>query len=196
MRLYKPKRKQRKPGSHAEKVVVDYRHGERTAKDMRAFLEDEMPDYSERITFGGKDLAKAMAKADRYGLPVALLFTTKPKTSPLVKFLSTEFRRRLLLVEVPPTTNNRPLLKEYGLDGDDKETTLPALLVVSPGDGATPVRYDGDKFTRRHLQDFLSKYALKEAVYKAREEVVAGGDGGEGGGGSEEAGYDPSKTEF
>ncbi|KAG7367851.1 thioredoxin [Nitzschia inconspicua] len=192
LRLYKPKKKQRKPDSNAEKVVVDYRHGERTAKDMKAFLENEMPNYSERITFGQKDLDKASQKADKYGLPVALLFTSKPKTSPLVKFLSTEFRRRLLLVEIPPTTNNQPLLQKYGMEHKD---TLPALLVIPPnngGDEATQQQqkqhryYEGDKFTRRKLQDFLSKHALKEPVYKAREEIVVG----------DETKDDPSKTEF
>lgn len=159
---------------------------------MKAFLENEMPNYSERITFGQKDLDKASQKADKYGLPVALLFTSKPKTSPLVKFLSTEFRRRLLLVEIPPTTNNQPLLQKYGMEHKD---TLPALLVIPPnngGDEATQQQqkqhryYEGDKFTRRKLQDFLSKHALKEPVYKAREEIVVG----------DETKDDPSKTEF
>jgi protein disulfide-isomerase A6 len=188
LRLYKPKTKQRRPHSHAEKVVVDYRHGERTAKDMKTFLEEEMPNYSERITFGQQDLDKSMKKADKYGLPVALLFTSKPKTSPLVKYLSTEFRRRFLLVEIPPTTNNQPLLKKYGLDNEDN---LPALLVIPPsndGDKVTTHKFDGDKFTRRKLQDFLSQHALKEPVYKPKE-VEATGAGKD----QEE---DPSKTEF
>lgn len=199
LRLYKPKKKQRKPDSNAEKIVVDYRHGERTAKDMRTFLENEMPNYSERVTFGQKDLDKALDKADKYGLPVALLFTSKAKTSPLVKFLSTEFRRRLLLVEIPPTTNNQPLLQQYGMENKD---ILPALLVIPPKDdhiegGGDEVthQYDGDKFTRRKLQDFLSKHALKEPVYKAKEEVVVDGHGDDKEKEKQEA-EDPSKTEF
>jgi protein disulfide-isomerase A6 len=193
LRLFKPKKKQRRPESHAEKIVVDYRHGERTAKDMKTFLENEMPNYSERITFGQKDLDKAMTKAEKYGLPVALLFTSKPKTSPLVKFLSTEFRRRLLLVEIPPTSNNQPLLKQYGMDDKDN---LPTMLVISPQnanetttDKAIHKKFDGDKFTRRKLQDFLSQHALKEPVYKPKEEMVTTGAG-------EEPDDDPSKTEF
>jgi hypothetical protein len=58
LRLFKPKKKQRKIGSNSEKVVVTYQHGERTAKDMRAFVEDQMPNYSQRITFGQKDMDK------------------------------------------------------------------------------------------------------------------------------------------
>lgn len=182
--------------------MVDYRHGERTAKDMRTFLENEMPNYSERVTFGQKDLDKALEKADKYGLPVALLFTSKAKTSPLVKFLSTEFRRRLLLVEIPPITKNQPLLQQYGME--NKDNILPALLVVPPKDDHTieggggdevTQRYDGDKFTRRKLQDFLSKHALKEPVYKAKEEIVVDGDGDDKEKEKQEA-EDPSKTEF
>lgn len=165
-------------GSNAEKVVVDYQHGERTAGDMKAFLEDQMPNHSHRVTFGGGDMAKAREKAERYGLPMALLFTSKPKTSALVKFLSTEFRRRLLLVEIPPTKGNMGLLEEYGLPGD---ATLPALVVVPPGGGGgggdhdttSLIRYEGDKFTRRKLQDFLSQHALKEPVYQVRAEPDA-----------------------
>jgi hypothetical protein len=67
--------------------VVDYRHGERTAKDMKIFLENEMPNYSERITFGQQDLDKAMKNAEKYGMSVPLLCTSKPKTSPFGEIL-------------------------------------------------------------------------------------------------------------
>ena len=193
LRLFKPKKKQRQPESNAEKSVVDYRHGERTAKDMRNFIEDQMPNYSMRVTFGEKDLHKALAKAQKFGIPVALMFTSKPKTSPLIKFLSTEFRRKILLVEIPPTTNNQDLLNEYGLS-DKEETSLPALLVIPPkyvGSSESKdhvIKYDGDKFTRRKLQDFMSKHALKTPVYKPKEDAEGGGGG--------EAKPDPIHSEF
>jgi hypothetical protein len=119
--------------------VLDYRHGERTAKDMKIVLENnEMPNFSERATSGQHDLDKAMKKAEKCGMSVALLFTSKLKTSPLLKFLSTEFRRRLLLVEIPPTANNQPLLKQYG-DGEvttnDKATTIYEAIVVTVAGG-------------------------------------------------------------
>jgi protein disulfide-isomerase A6 len=179
IRLYKPKKKQRQEGSHSEKIVLDYRHGERTAKDLLAWVESEMPNYSTRVTFGKGDLEKAFSKAKKYGLPVAMIFTSKPKTSPLIKFLSTEFRRRLLLLEVPPTTNNQEILRVYGLEDKDK---LPALLVIPSeqvgNDNAKEyaIEYDGDKFTRRKLQDFLHKHALKEPVYKPKDNVGMGTD--------------------
>jgi hypothetical protein len=205
LRLYKPKRKQRPMDSNVEKIVIDYRHGERTVKDMKTFLENEMPNYSERIIMeeGRPDMMdKIMTKANKYGLPVALLFTSKFKTSPLVKFLSTEFRRRLLLVEIPPITNNQPLWKDYGIEKE----TLPVLLVIPPAslfnnNGTTTTsssdqilhKFDGDKFTRRKLQDFLSQHALKEPVYKPKEQVVTTTTAS---GKDQQPEVDPSKTEL
>jgi hypothetical protein len=102
-------------------------------------------------------------KSTKYGLPMAILFTSKAKTSAVTKWLSTEFQRRLLLVQVPPTKTNQALLKEYGLTTED----LPALIVVTPNNGGEQVRYSGEGFSRRHLEGFLKEHALKEPVYKA-----------------------------
>lgn len=138
---------------------MDYNQ-ERKAKDMRTFLEYSMTSYVERISFQD-DLTKALAKADKYGLPKAILFPSKPKTSSVVKYLSTEFRRRLLLVEVVPTKKNESILKEYGLSTDQ----LPALVIIKEGTGEKVV-YEGKDFTRRKLERFMSEHAKKEPVYK------------------------------
>ena len=158
IRLFKPKKKQKALGSHASKDVLDY-NGERMAKDMRSFLEYSMPDYTEPIKFK-EDYAKIVAKAAKYGLPRAMLFTSKAKTTAMIKYLSTVFRRKLLLVTVPPTKTNADLLKEYDLTTDK----LPALIMELP-DG-TRVPYTGEDFTRRKLERFLEEYANKEPVYK------------------------------
>lgn len=158
IRFFKPKKQQKTKGSHAQKTVMDYNQ-ERKAKDMRTFLEYNMPSYVERISFGEADMTKAVAKADKYGLPKAILFPSKPKTSSVVKYLSTEFRRRLLLMEVVPTKKNQVLMQEYGLSTDQ----LPALMIVTPkGD---KVVYDAKDFSRRKLERFLSEHAMKEPVY-------------------------------
>jgi hypothetical protein len=158
IRLFKPKKKQSKKGSHAEKTVMDY-NNERDLKTMRGFVEDNMPSHVERISFAS-DFEKQKEKSTKYGLPMAILFTSKAKTSAVTKWLSTEFRRRLLLVQVPPTKTNQALLKEYGLTTED----LPALIVVTPN--GEQVRYSGEGFARRHLEGFLKEHALKEPVYK------------------------------
>mmetsp|Transcript_5530 Transcript_5530/g.13025 ORF Transcript_5530/g.13025 Transcript_5530/m.13025 type:complete len:162 (+) Transcript_5530:550-1035(+) len=138
---------------------MDYNQ-ERKAKDMRTFLEYYMPSYVERISFP-EDLTKAVVKADKYGLPKAILFPSKPKTSSVIKYLSTVFRRRLLLVEVVPTKKNESIMKGYGLSADQ----LPALVIVKEGTGEQVV-YEGKDFTRRKLERFLSEYAKTEAVFK------------------------------
>jgi hypothetical protein len=51
-------------------------------------------------------------------------------------------------------------LEKYGFTQDE----LPALLVVSP-DGSTIYTFEGEKFTRRKLTDFLNKHCLKDPVY-------------------------------
>ena len=137
---------------------------ERKAKDMKQFLDYNMPSYIEQVS-GSSSLEKFLDKADRNGLPKAMLFTSKAKTASMTKYLSTEFRRRLLIAEVYPTKPNKALMDEYGV------TDLPALIVIPPtNEGEVqqeqPIRYEGgsDGFTKNKLQNFLSKHALKTKV--------------------------------
>lgn len=154
IRLYKPKRNQ--GDSTKKKTVMDY-NMERKAKDMKQFLEYNMPSYIEKIQ-GTSSLEKFQDKATRNGLPQVLLFTSKAKTATMTKYLSTEFRRRLLIGEVYPTKPNQAVMEKYGIKDD-----LPALIVTPP-DGGEPIRYEGDGFTKNKLYSFLSKHALKEKV--------------------------------
>jgi hypothetical protein len=162
IRLFKPKKKQ-KPGSNSEKTVMEYQF-ERKAKDMKKWMDQQMPNYVEKVALGQKDLDAFEEKAIRNGLPRAMFFTSKAETMPLTKFLSTEFRRRLLIAEIKPTKKNKEILDKYGV------TDLPALIVIPPSgegeDPPEPVRYDGDGFKKLKLVIFLSKYALEEIVKK------------------------------
>lgn len=161
IRLYKPKKKQ-KGGSNVQKIVTDYQF-ERKAVDMKRFLDAQMPEFVEKVK-DPSDLAKFEEKAQRNNLPQVLLFSSKPNTSPLTKYLSVEFRRRLLLAEIKPNKKNEPILEKYGV------TKLPALIVIPPsaeGEGGHIV-YEGDGFTRNKLSSFLSKHALKDAVVAAK----------------------------
>lgn len=169
IRLFKPKKKQRNPKTHSEKLVLDYQHGERNVKDLTKFLEYQIPNYVERVKFGMDDYHKLQRKAAKYGLPIAVVFTSKATTSTNIKWLSTEFRRRLLLVEVPPVAKNQHVHDELILGS--RTTTLPALYIIPPSPGeateaeATIIKYDGKDFKRRNLQDFLQKHALSEPVF-------------------------------
>lgn len=158
--MFKPKRKQ--GNTDKQKVVLDYNQ-ERKAKDMKRFVDYQMPEFIENIN-GDKDLATFEDKAVRNELPQVLLFTSKSGTSPLTKYLSTEFRRRILLAQIQPTKNNQSIIDKYAI------TDFPALLVISPrttndeeGD-AKIIRYDGSSFTRIKLHMFLSTHALKDQV--------------------------------
>lgn len=171
IRLYKPKKKQ-KPGSSVQKVVNDYQF-ERKAVDMKRFLDAQMPDFAEKVK-EPKDLEKFNDKAIRNQLPRVLLFSSKPNTSPLTKYLSTEFRRRLLLAEIKPNKKNEEILKKYGV------TSFPALVVIPPPaegkEEAAPIRYEGDGFTKNKLHSFLTKHALKDPVLAVKKKEDAGGD--------------------
>lgn len=186
IRLFKPKKKQKTPQSNAAKAVLDY-NGERKIKDMRSFLEYSMPNYVERVSFPD-DFTKAVAKADKYSLPKAILFPSKAQTSSVVKFLSTEFRRRLLLLEIVPTKKNEAIMKDYGLTTGD----LPALILVN--ESGEQIKYEGGDFKKNKLQRFLSEHAKKEPVFKpvdttASEETEGTKDG-------ESTTQKPAHTEF
>lgn len=158
IRLFTPKRKSRKPGAVSEKNILDYQHGERTAADMRKFLEYQLPNYSERVKFGKEDYDRLSNKAKRFGLPMAVVFTTKAKTSSTIKWLSAEYRRKLFFVEIPPSDKNEGLEAEiFGATGGNDAASA-TLYVVSPDGGV--VQYEGDSFARRKLQDFLKPHAL------------------------------------
>ena len=159
IRFYKPKPKQ-EPGKNTKKIVLDYNY-ERKAKDMKQFVDANIPNFLEKVN-GVKDLQSFEEKAARNGLPQVLLFTAKPNTSPLTKYLSTEFRRRILLAEIKPTKPNKDIIEKYGIKD------FPAMIVIPPAGEENSetevVRYDGDGFTRNKLQSFLSKHALKKPV--------------------------------
>jgi len=188
IRLFSPKRKPKKAGSVAEKTVLDYSHGERNAGDMRKFLEYQLPNYVERIKFGKEDYDRLAQKAQKFGLPLVVVFTTKAKTSTTLKWLSAEYRRKLLLVEVPPTDKNQRLREEIfgGVADVEDDTAAAALYVIPPAslqdsdsDSENNIVFyggEGKKFTRRTLQNFLEQYALSEPAL----EPVAAGNAAEG----------------
>jgi len=162
IRLYKPKKKQ--GNSNKKKDVVDYNY-ERKAVDMKRFIDGQMPSFIE-VVKGMKELTTFEEKAKRNGaLPKVLLFTSKAKTSSLTKFLSTEFRRRILLAEIYPTKNNKEIMDKFGI------TDLPAMIVIRQSevegeeDKEEVVQYEGDGYTKNKLLTFLSKYALKEPYF-------------------------------
>ena len=180
IRLFKPKKKS---PDNRRKDVVDYNY-ERKAVDLKRFLDKEMPNFVEKVN-GKGDFRSYEEKAERNGLPKAILFASKARTSSLTKYLSTEFRRRLLFAEVFPTKANKEIMERFGVKD------LPALIVfphsTDAGEGvgtdsaaATPIRFEGDGFTRNKLLSFLSKHALKEKFYPKKKKPLGEDEGGGG----------------
>ncbi len=148
-----------------KKKTMEYQY-ERKAKDMKVFVEQNMPNYLESIKNSSSGLTKFQEKATKYNLPQALLFTSKASTLAMSKFFSVEFRRKLLIGEIHPTKPNKELLDKFQI------TSTPALIIITQ-DGEE-IRYDGTKedFTKNKLYKFLSKHALKEPVpIKKKEET-------------------------
>jgi len=167
IRLYKPKKKQ-KPGSNKAKAVIDYNY-ERKAIDMKRFVDQHMPNVAEPIVNGLKEYLSFDEKANKYGLPQALLFTSKADTMPLTKYLSTEFRRRLLLAEVKPTKNNKPIMDQFNV------TDLPVLIVIPFG--VDVVDDDDDVENMNHQNNTVMDDSVnnKEEKEDVAEEVIRQG---------------------
>jgi len=177
IRYFKPKKKQQ-PGSNKKKTVLDYNY-ERKAKDMKSFTDREMPNFIESVANGRVDLAKFEDKAIKNGLPRAMLFTSKPNTSSISKFLSTEFRRRMIIAEIKPTKKNKEIIDQFQIED------FPALIVILPPSNSTTgeeeaaensviIRYPGketSEFSKHRLITFLTNHALKDMVMPKRKET-------------------------
>ena len=131
----------------------------------------------------GKTLSPLFGAAVAGGGEVAVFFTDRDDTSPLLKALSNEFAGRLTIAEVH--SSETELTEAYGV------TAFPELHVVAPPrpaliDGDVTeggiAKYDGSLRDRAALTAFLEAHALAEAV------GGGGGGGDDGGGGGDDAG--------
>ena len=156
IKLFKPQGKKNK------KVVLDY-NGERNAKAMEKFAVSQMPTFVELIN-GASDFEKFEAKAEKYSLPKVLLFSKSRTTKPLIKALSTAYRRRLLIAEIRNSANNKALLTKFNIDN------FPQVLAVK--EDGTSVKFEKQP-TFNRLNNFLSDHALKKAVKKKKEKKSA-----------------------
>ena len=55
-------------------------------------------------------------QADKYGLPRVLVFSNSA-TKPVIKAMTTEYRRRLLVAEIRKNRKNKVLLERYNVRG-------------------------------------------------------------------------------
>lgn len=169
IKLLRPKRKAK---TNKQKDVVDY-NMERKADDMKSFALDLMPSFVERIN-GPADFEKFKNKATKFGLPMMLFFSEDRRITNEMKWLSVEFRKRVLIAQIPfAKKENKEIFFQYGVRGN-------ALIAVPPSgtDGdeegmqQQEIIFDG-KWSLHRLQSFFKEHALEHEVKpKPAEEKV------------------------
>lgn len=134
---------------------------------VKSFALDLMPSFVERVN-GPEDFEKFKNKAKKFGLPMMLFFSEDRRISNEMKYLSVEFRKRVLIAQIPFTKKeNKNIFFEYGVRGN-------ALIVVPPsnvdegGEGEgnqhqSEVVFDG-KWSLHRLQSFFKEHALEKEV--------------------------------
>ena len=85
-------------GSNFLTLIISFVILEQTLP-VATFSLDLMPSFVERIN-GSEDFQKFKTKATKYGLPMMLFFSEDRRILNEMKFLSTEFRRRVLVAQV------------------------------------------------------------------------------------------------
>ena len=156
IKLFYPQKKSKKN----KKVSVDY-NGPRELKPMVKFAVDYMPNFVEKVE-AESGFTKFTEKAESNGLPQVLLFSKSKGTKPLIKALSSIFRRRLLIGEIRSTKPNTALIKKFGV------SAFPRLLLIGE-EGSEPTVFE-KKPTFNRLKNFLDSHALKKPVSKKERE--------------------------
>lgn len=163
IKIFTPVMKKNK--KNRKKVVLDYQY-ERKAKALINFAYSKMNTFVEIISSPQK-FDKFIEKSEKFGLPQALLFTKSTSTKPLLKYMSAEFRRKLLIGEVRMTKANKKVLEKFKIKPGSDTT----LLLVKDGDGEKHEVYNKGKFSFNKVRNFLQGHALKEAVTGAIKKV-------------------------
>lgn len=158
IKLFVPKRKKNK--NNRKKNVLDYNF-ERDLKSMKRFVEGNMPSFVEKVQ--KKTLDSFKEKAKKYGLPIALVFSKSSAPKPLLKFASTEYRRRLLVGQVNVKKDGASeLMETFGVK------TAPKIVILPAEDGE-PVKFE-KKISHHKLLNFFGEHALKDPVHAPKKE--------------------------
>jgi hypothetical protein len=148
--MFKPKRGDKRN----VKEVIPYQQ-ERKAEAMFKAASVHMPSFLETVR-DNKDLAAYFGKAAKYGLPRLLYFSKGGTASPLVKALSLEYRRKILIAQVKGS-KSKAIAKEYGV------RRRPAFVVLDvEGRGAKEAFGKAVSFNK--LNNWIYGHALKRKV--------------------------------
>jgi len=141
--------------SNKKKIITDYQ-GAREWKPMHEFASSRMPNFIQKIS-GEQGLQKFIAKADKYALPKVLIFSKQTSTSPILKALSTEFRRRAFIGEVRGAKNNQAVIKQFGVEKFPK-----VIYLNDDGDNAIMEK----KPSWNRLNNFMHDHALEKPYFE------------------------------
>ena len=145
-----------KKNSNKKKIVSDY-NGPREWKPLAEYAVSRMPNFVKRVS-GIKGLMDFETKADKYFLPKILVFAKKDKTSSLLKHLSTEFRRRVLIGEVRASKNNADVIAKFGVE------KFPHIVALDI-EGNVLATLD-KKPTPNRMKTFFHDHALKVPYFE------------------------------
>ena len=148
--------KKNKRNSNKKKIVSDY-NGPREYKPLAEFAVSRMPNFVKRIS-GEKGFKEFEEKANAYYLPKFLVFSKKDKTSSLLKYLSTEFRRRALIGEIRGSKNNAALISKFGV------SAFPHIVALD-FEGNVMSTLD-KKPTPNRMKTFLHEHSLKVPYFE------------------------------
>jgi protein disulfide-isomerase A6 len=132
-----------RPGKKAGKPIVEDYNGARSAKAIVDYVVDKIPNHVTRLK--DAELESWSAKSG----PRAILFSDKGVVSALLKSLAIDF---LGSVDVAQVRNKETQAVEKF------EVKKFPTLVLLPGDGADPIKYDGE-MKKDSIIEFLSQVA-------------------------------------
>jgi len=160
--------KKNKRTSNKRKSISDY-NGERKLDGMLGFAIGNQPNYATSIN-SETDLKKFMAQADKYALPKVLVVSKESSTSPVTKYVSTEFRRRALVGTVRASKPNKGIIEKYGLNDwlADKSAEKTVIGYLRGEDDFPMMKKKGKfpKFTIKSATTFLNKFALDKPYFE------------------------------
>lgn len=137
--------------------MLDYEQA-REVKDLMRFATSKMPSFVETVKTAS-ELSALRRKAAEWGLPTVLVFSDKPgQTSSLLKALSAEYRRRVLIAELKKASS-ADAVAEFGVK------SYPTLIGLRIG-SEPPLRFEGKDPTFGRLSSFIGKVALRKPVLK------------------------------
>lgn len=138
-------------GVYKKKLVQDYQ-GAREVGPMKEYAEANMPSSVDKIG-NIKEFDQFVSKANKYALPILLSFSDKAP-QPMLKAVSTEYRRRILIGHVQKKSSTQTIFDKFSV------STWPRVFVL---ENNQPIVLE-KKITYNTLENFISKYALKKPV--------------------------------